>query len=399
MSRRTNLLAPTWQISRFFKALLVINLVGLAYAQDETQSPKEEKPFIHPGISHTRETLDFVKSKIDAKEEPWVEAWNTLCKYRYSNILWEPRPYAQVERGASNKHRVGSDEFYLDGGAAYSHALRYYFSEDQSHAKKSAEIIKAWSDKLESISDHDARLLVGMAGIRFCNAAEILNHCWDGWPQEERVAFEKMITEIWYPIIKDFYPSANGNWDASMIQTMMAMGIYLDDRAMYERARDYFLAEEGNGGVRLYFKPSGQCQESGRDQSHTQMGLEFLLNSAEIAWIQGDDLYSSANNLLLKGFEYTAKYNLGYEVPYEPYRSFEGRYHYKEISTKARGRLRAMYERAYNHYHNRLGLEPPYIKEAIGKTRPESAPRGTSLPWATLMSAEQPANLVPLGGQ
>jgi len=90
-----------------------------------------------------------------------------------------------------------------------------------------------------------------------------------------------MLRDIWYPLIKDFYPSANGNWDASMLQTMMAMGVFLDDQPMFDRAKNYFLAGEGNGAIGNYFKPSGQCQESGRDQAHTQMGLDFLANTCD----------------------------------------------------------------------------------------------------------------------
>ena len=101
----------------------------------------------------------------------------------------------------------------------------------------------------------------------------------------------------------------------------------------------YYLTGKGNGAIGMYFKPSGQCQESGRDQSHTQMGLEFLANTCETGWIQGIDLYGALDNRLLKGFEYTAKYNLGNEVPYERYVSFEGRYKYNEISGKSRGRF------------------------------------------------------------
>lgn len=33
---------------------------------------------------------------------------------------------------------------------------------------------------------------------------------------------------------------------------------------------------------------------------------------------QGTDVYSLGDNLLLKAAEYTAKYNLGYDVPYDP---------------------------------------------------------------------------------
>jgi len=150
------------------------------------------------------------------------------------------------------------------------HALLWALTGKVAHAKKAAEIIGAWSSMLESIGNHDARLLVGMEGYDYCNAAELLKHTWDGWPQRDQARFEKMLRDIFYPIIKDFYPSANGNWDASMLQTMLAMGVYLDDRAMFDRGVDYYLKGEGNGAVRHYFKPSGQCQESGRGQGHTQ---------------------------------------------------------------------------------------------------------------------------------
>jgi len=109
---------------------------------------------------------------------------------------------------------------------------------------------------------------------------------------------------------------------------------------------------------------------------------------------------------LAKGFEYTARYNLGEEVPFEYYESYRARYKHDTISAKSRGRLRGMYEKAYNHYHNRIGMNMPWCKQAIEKTRPE---RGgvSSSPWSTLMYANQPSDLVrhevtkddPVGGR
>ena len=93
----------------------------------------------------------------------------------------------------------------------------------QAHATKTIEILNAWSDTLESVSDHDAKLLIGMAGMGFCNAAELIRHTDAGWLPEDQKRFERMLREILYPGIQDFYPTANGNWDASMIQTMLAM--------------------------------------------------------------------------------------------------------------------------------------------------------------------------------
>jgi len=170
---------------------------------------------------------------------------------------------------------------------------------------------------------------------------------------------------------------------------MMAMGVFLDDRTIFGRAVDYYRRGRGNGAVSNYINAFGECQESGRDQSHTQMGLGYLGCAAEIAFKQGIDLYSAFDNRLLVGYEYTAKYNLGHDVPYEPYRSVEGRYHYKEISARSRGGFSSIYERVYHHYHGRRNLQMPFTKQVIEKIRPERfQPEFAS--WATLMYAEIP---------
>ena len=331
------------------------------------QDSPVKNQFVHPGVAHSRQGIAFVKAKIDAKEEPWLRNWQRLKKSEHAELDWKPMPYARVERGPYNHPNIGSSEFSEDGLAAYVHALCWNISGKEAHARKAAEILDAWSGKLEAIGNHDAALLVGMSGFHYCIAAELVKHTWNGWPEPNQARFAKMAREVWYPIIKDFYSSANGNWDASMIQTMMAMGVFLEDQAMFDRAKNYYLTGKGNGAIGMYFKPSGQCQESGRDQSHTQMGLEFLANSCETGWIQGVDLYGALDNRLLKGFEYTAKYNLGNEVPYERYVSFEGRYKYNKISEKARGRFRPMYQRVYNHYHNRKKVDAPFTKQAVEK--------------------------------
>ena len=363
---------------------------------DEIKKTSVKKPaeetaddgFIHPGIAHTDQTLELIKRKIEAEEQPWQDAWEHMKKSHYADLHWRPRARAHIKRGPSNKPDIGSSEFINDANAAYTHALLWELTDVEAHAQKAAEIIDDWSSTLKSITDHDAKLIIGMVGHHYCNAAELLKHRWDGWPEKNQQDFRAMLNEIWYPVIKDFYPSANGNWDASMLQTMIAMGVFLDDREMFDRATDYFLEGQGNGAIENYFLPSGECQESGRDQVHTQMGLEFLVNTCETAWNQGVDLYHAADNRLLKGFEYTAKYNLGFDVDYEPYKSFEGRYHYKSIARNGRGRLRPMYDKVFNHYQVRKEIDTPYTLKAIRKNRPKhhaGSRGGSSLPWSSLM--------------
>ena len=359
-------------------------------AKAKAKAEAEAEPsgaMVHPGILHSQAEIDFVRGKLAAKAEPWQSAWQALRSHRWASLRWKPEAHRDVLRGPSNRPSVGADELMDDSAAAYTHALCWALTGEKAHAEKVIKILDAYAGTLKTIGHHDARLLVGMAGIRFVNAAELIKHSDAGWEPDGQERFAVLLREVLYPVIKDFYPSANGNWDASMIQTMLAMGVYLDDREMFQRAVHHFRDGEGNGCITRYFKPSGQCQESGRDQRHTQMGIGYLAFASVIAWKQGVDLYGAADNLLAKGYEYTARYNLGDDdVPFERYVSFEGRYKHSKISPKARGRLSPIYEIAYHHYHGRKGLPMPYTLKAVEKKRPER-PSGAYTPWCSLMFA------------
>ena len=68
----------------------------------------------------------------------------------------------------------------------------------KAHASKAIEILNAWSTTLESISGHDARLLIGMGGLGFCNAAELIRHSEAEWEAEDQKRFEQMLRTIFY---------------------------------------------------------------------------------------------------------------------------------------------------------------------------------------------------------
>ena len=358
-------------------------------AQDANgPSPEPLRVFIHPGILHNRAEINFVKGQIRAGKEPWKSAWDALTEHRFAGLSWKPKPRERVARGPYNRPDIGASDMMDDSVAAYTHGLRWALTGEKAHAKKAIEILNAYSFTLRSVKEHDARLLVGMTGIHFINAAELIRHSHAGWAQADQKQFEHLLLEVLYPVIVDFYPTANGNWDASMIQTMIAMGVFLENGEIFDRGVKYYLKGEGNGAITHYLNDFGQCQESGRDQAHTQMGLGYLGCAAEIAWKQGVDLYSAADSRLALGYEYTAKYNLGQDVPFQPFRSVGGRYHYKKIS--GRGGFAPIYEIVYHHYHGRAGMEMPFTKQVIARIRPERAST-VHTPWATLMFAQLPA--------
>lgn len=372
------------------KYLLVLLAIGhaasgLADDPSEARQKVDPKPFVHPGLLHSRAELKFVQQKLQADQSPWNSAWEQLRAADEASLEHAPKPTANVVRGPRNKPNIGSSDMSRDAAAAYAHALQWSLTQKKPHATKAIEILNAWATTLKSVSGHDARLLVGMDGVKFCNAAELIRHTSDQWQDEDQKQFERMLRQVFYPLIKDFFPTANGNWDASMIQTMIAMGVFLDDRAMFDRAVDYFRKGEGNGAITRYLNEFGECQESGRDQLHVQMGLGFLACACEIAWNQGVNLYAAADNRLALGFEYTAKYNLGEDVPYQRFRSVEGRYDYQTISSRGRGRFRPIYERVVHHYHDRLGLQMPHSRKVTDKNRPER-PHRQHVSWGTLTS-------------
>jgi hypothetical protein len=236
------------------------------------------------------------------------------------------------------------------------------------------------------------QLSAGLYAFKLVNAAELIRHTYPAWRDEDVRRFQRMLRDAVYPPIKDFADFANGNWGAACIQTVVAIGVFCDDRAMFDRGVDYYRNGQGNGRLTNYvINEAGQCQESGRDQAHTQLGLGLLAAACEVAWNQGVDLYGEADNRLLKGFEYTARYNVGDDVPFVPHVDTTGRYRHKVISAESRGALRPVYEMVLNHYENRRGIPAPYTKRAAEKIRPEGAASGADHPgFGTLLFTRPP---------
>ena len=86
------------------------------------------------------------------------------------------------------------------------------------------------------------------------------------------------------------HPGDNGNWEASEINSLLAMGVFTDDPAIFDLGINFFLATGVGTGTYIY--ASGQSQETLRDFGHAQMGLGELVDACEIAHHQDLDLYA-----------------------------------------------------------------------------------------------------------
>ncbi len=331
--------------------------------------------FNHPGLLHSRNQLDLIKNKIAVSQEPWMSGYTSLCTHSQADYNYSVNGgYATVGRGNDPGDNVNKGEFDADCNAAHYNALMWFITEDQRHADKAIQILNAYSETLVEIIGTDKILMASLNGAKLLYAAEILRYTDAGWQADDVIRFESMMLNIFYPIIQDFATFANGNWGTGCVKTMMAIGVFCNNQTIFDRAVNWFYNGTGNGSLSNYIiNKDGQCQESGRDQQHAQLGIAHLAEAAEIGWNQGLDLYDALNNRILKGFEYTAKYNLGFNVPFTVHLDTTGKYYHTEISPEGRGLFRPVYEMVFHHYRNRKNIACPYIYQVLNQIPPEGA--------------------------
>lgn len=322
--------------------------------QNRTISIYASKPFVHPGMAQSYEDLEFMRTNVLQGNEPWKTAFNDLKKQTSLNFV--PCPIAFVSEDAYGVNSFGGKEFCQSAMAAYKHSLVWYITKDQVYADKAIEILNAWAYKLHSFDANNAKLNVGLWGYYFLNAAEILKYSDAGWSERDMAQFEKMVLTILYPTIKDFFTEANGNWDASMISTMLCIAVYTDNREIFNKAIDRYLWGPGNSGITKYIYPGGQSQEAIRDWDHAQLGIGEFDKAAQTARNQGVDLYSVAQDRLAYAYELTAKVMLGNDIDI-----------YGTLSTSRMDTIKDIYQSIYDYYINVKGTELPYTKQFIQK--------------------------------
>ena len=239
---------------------------------------------------------------------------------------------------------------------AYSCAVLWYISREECYAEIVIDIIEKWANTLRSFDENNAKLLVALTGYEFCNAAEILRYNYPGWKKIDTENMTRLMMSAFYPTIRYYFPVANGNWDGAIMHTLLAIAVFTDNRELFDNAVYHYLHANANGSLIKYIYPTGQCQETRRDQGHVQMGLYEFSGAARIAYTQGVDLFSAADNRLALGLEYSARFICGDSV-----------YAYGVPSQRERFKYRAGFEHCIDHFTAK-GVNMPYLKELCSRT-------------------------------
>jgi len=327
-----------------------------------------QRKFIHPGITYSQGDLDRMKAMVEARREPFYSTYLKLVSSSYSQIgNGNYTPVTSIAEGQFN-NTIGAD-----GRRAHDLALLYRLTGNKAYANDAVARLNRYIPLVNASSRGTAALDNGKLYL-LLEAAELLRD-YDGWKPEDQNAFKKMLVYPFYSTktsadsyksntdadnkvsfywnIYQFDQSRYGNQGLFAARSMMAMGVYLDNDTIYDRAYRYlqdlpsraddlpyqqgppkqgsqtaiddyqvtYNATMPSGLVRAneyhsdevlkyYVYQSGQNQESSRDQGHVFAGLGNYTAIAEIAWTQGDSLYSCLDNRILKGLEYNIRYNL-----------------------------------------------------------------------------------------
>ncbi|MFF0161416.1 alginate lyase family protein [Streptomyces sp. NPDC005263] len=324
------------------------------------------RTFTHPGLLHSAADLARMKAAVAAKESPVYDGYLALAAHARSQPTYAIQNTGQITswgRGPSNFQ----NQAVADSAAAYQNALMWCANGNRAHADKARDILNAWSASLTKVTGADGPLGAGLQAFKFVNAAELLRHSdYDGWTDEDIARCEASFLDVWYPAVSGYMLYANGNWDLTALQTILAIGVFCEQPTLFEDALRFAAAGAGNGSVaHRIVTDAGQGQESGRDQGHEQLAVGLTGDIAQVAWNQGVDLWGYDSQRILANFEYAARYNLGGDVPFVPDLDRTGKYIKTTVSATGRGTLPPIYEMAYAHYAGVRGLDTPYTKAAV----------------------------------
>ncbi|GHK01226.1 hypothetical protein SY2F82_30230 [Streptomyces sp. Y2F8-2] len=334
-----------------------------AWAQDDTTTLRT---FTHPGLLHSAGDLARMKAAVAAKESPIYDGFLALAAHSRSKPTYTIQNTGQITswgRGPANFQ----NQAVADSAAAYQLALMWRITGNRAYADKARDILNVWSASLTAITGADGPLGAGLQAFKFVNAAELLRHSdYDGWADSDIARCEESFLTVWYPAVSGYMLYANGNWDLTSIQSIMAIGVFCEERTLFEDALRFAAAGAGNGSVlHRVVTDAGQGQESGRDQGHEQLAVGLMGDAAQVAWNQGVDLWGFDDNRILANAEYDARYNLGGDVPFADDLDRTGKYIKTAVSAISRGTLPPIYEMYYAHYAGVRGLDTPYVKAAV----------------------------------
>ena len=253
----------------------------------------ENKPFNHPGIFTSQAELAAIQKRVASKDpdDPIYAGYLSTMATRFADVNFRPEPIAQVKRMGLGQVVDPPVKQRDSAMVSYTLALKWATAGDAAARDKAISIMDAWADGFErNVGDENRFLDSAWVVTVWCAAGELIRYAEVGgktadWPAGRVEKFKAMVRNLEKEssqiIVRPFNPGSN--WGTSSMLGDMAAGVFLDDRAMYERGRDALLKYLPN-----IIKKDGYCNEVFRDPWHGIVALTGTIQAAEVARHQDD---------------------------------------------------------------------------------------------------------------
>ncbi|KAJ5114228.1 hypothetical protein N7456_002762 [Penicillium angulare] len=362
--------------------------------------------WIHPGVMISESQLDFIREKVENKEQPWIDAYNALLNDDGVANFREPSPVTIVECGPYSIPDVGCLAERNDSIAAYGNALVWAIGGSKSHAEQAIKIMDAYSAVIEGHNNTNAPLQAGWVGSVWARAGELIRYTNAGWSDAKVEQFGSMLKNVYIPLTVNGTDHNVANWELVMTEAAILMSVFLEDSTSYDTAMSWFLervpatvymTSDGEYPVaargqssdpdaiiawwfnQTLFQEDGQAQETCRDLEHTGYSFASMAHVAETSRIQGTDLYKTdVGTRLQYGLEFHSKL-----VNVDPVPSWV-------CGGKMSLTLGPITEVGYNGLSFRMGIDMPQTEKLTSKQRPASD-NGLFVAYETLTHAENSA--------
>ncbi|KRF43727.1 discoidin domain-containing protein [Paenibacillus sp. Soil787] len=415
-------------VSITFMATILPLAAGVA-AADTTSIVTDYQPtitetidasgFKHPGVGLTKDVLENMRTEVRAQKEPWNTYFNAMLTSSSASKTvtssnqsgtdsTKPGTYAFNSQGVESK-------FIADALKAYTQAILYVVTGDETYRANAMHIIRIWSqmDPAQYAYYTDAHIHAGIPLNRMVTAAEILRYSSNQttdllWTDKDTTDFtNNLIT----PVTETFLHDNSHFMNQHLYPLIGAMAgyIFTGNLDRYKEGVEWFTVnktavDQGqNGAIKQLFRlvdkndltgetvnpPVVQHVEMGRDQAHgagdvtnTEILSRLLLaQGTKVDPVQGTvstapnavGPYEFLNDRILDASEFFARYMLGYDTPWVP----------TAAHTDANGNPTIIYKQLAGGYRGRLTQNTwelfYYYKYVRGINMEERAPNFTKM--------------------
>ncbi|HSI75873.1 MAG TPA: alginate lyase family protein [Lunatimonas sp.] len=181
---------------------------------------------MHPEIQ-----IQFVKTQIELRKEPYYQAYLQLLAYADTALTQNhhaltdfavPGFYVDPDGHRNNSRSLQSDSFQ-----AYACALAYRLSGKKKYGNRALYFLNAWADKNKSYSEADGPLVMAYSGPGLLIAADLMKNQ-KIWKSSQQNTFENWVATVYRKASNEIRNRKN-NWADWGRYGSVLSAVYLED--------------------------------------------------------------------------------------------------------------------------------------------------------------------------